>query len=253
MRFVWPIACYTLLEAVRGRLLLIAGLFAGVAVALAGFLAQIAITETAQVQSVIIAALLRIGTAFLLTTFVVTSMVREFGDKGVELLLAQPLPRWAYVAGKYSGYAAAATLVSIIAALPLLLYAPPAHVLAWTVSLAGEAMLVAAVSLFCVLSLTHVVAATAAVAAFYVLARSVDAIRILATTAGTPDDFLGRSIDGVLGALSLLVPRLDRLTQAGWLAEGASFDVVTSGLLQMAVFTAFILLASLFDFHRQNF
>lgn len=253
MRFVWPIAHYTLLEAVRGRLLLIAALLAIGALGLAGFLGQVAITETAAVSVTIIAALLRASAVFLLITFVVTSIVRESGDKGTELLLAHPLPRWAYVVGKFAGYVAAGVLVALIVALPLYLFAAPANVAGWTVSLAAELALLAAVSLFCVLSLKHVVAAIAAVAGFYVLARALDGVQIVAAGAGPTTTVGGRIADLLLEALALVLPRLDRMTEAAWLVSSVPVSALGMALVQAAVFTAVVLAASLFDFHRHSF
>lgn len=253
MRFIWPIAHYTLLEAVRGRLLVIAAVVAAGAFGLAAFIAQIAITEHSAVAVTIIAAVLRVGAVFLLTTFVVTSVVREFGDKGVELLLAYPMPRGAYVMGKYFGYAAAGALLALIVSLPLFFLAPPRLVAAWTLSLAVELAMLAAVGLFCVLSLTHVVAATAAVAAFYVLARALDAIQIIAASVGPADGWGGRIMDWTLAALALVMPRLDRMTQAAWLVDAVPASVLASGLGYTALFAALVLAASLFDFHRHHF
>jgi hypothetical protein len=51
------------------------------------------VTESAQVQVSLLAAFFRFAAVFLVATFVVTSLVLEFNDKGLELVLALPLPR----------------------------------------------------------------------------------------------------------------------------------------------------------------
>lgn len=253
MRFVWPIARCTLLEAVRGRLLAIVALAAAAALGVAAFLSQVAITEAAQVQSAIIAAGLRICAVFLLTSFVVTSVVREYADKGVELMLAQPMPRWAYLAGKFAGYAAAGVAVALIAALPLFALAPADRVLAWSLSLAAELLVMAAVSLFCVLSLTHVVAAMAAVGAFYVLARAIDGIRIIAAGAAHPESLTDRVANGFIEGLALVLPPLGRMTEASWLTDAVPAGAIGLALGQAGLYIALVLAAALFDLHRQNF
>jgi hypothetical protein len=253
MRFVWPIAYCTLLEALRGRLLAIVAAVAAAALGVAAFLSQVAITEAAQVQAAIISAVLRLCAVFLLTSFVVSSMVREFADKGVELLLSQPMPRWAYLFGKYAGYASTAVGVAFISSLPLLLVAPGERVLAWGTSLAAELLVVAAVSLFCVLSLSHVVAAMAAVAGFYVLSRAMDGIQIIATSGGPPDGLADRVSAGVVDALALVLPSFGRMTEAAWLTDTIPAGAVTMALVQSALYVSLILAASLFDLHRQNF
>ena len=73
--------------------------------------------------------MLRVASVFLVATFVITSMVREASDKGLELLLALPMPRAVYLAGKLAGfgiltvmdiesYAARAALDRVILQLP---------------------------------------------------------------------------------------------------------------------------------------
>ncbi len=75
-----PIAWFTVLESVRSRTLVLAVWIAVAALALALFVGQLALTEAAQTQSAIIAAVLRVCAVFLLATFVVSSVAREHAD-----------------------------------------------------------------------------------------------------------------------------------------------------------------------------
>ena len=109
MRMLLPsftIARYTLLEALRSRLPWLFVLVACACAGLAGFLQQLALTESGAVQTSLLAAALRLASVFLLATFIITSMAREAADRGLELLLALPMPRAAYLLGKLLGYAA---------------------------------------------------------------------------------------------------------------------------------------------------
>ena len=182
-KVVLSIARTTLLEALRSRMLWLVGVLLLVAVAAAAFLQQVALIETARIQAAIIAALLRACAGFLVAAFVVMSMVREFNDKVLELMLAQPWPRAAYLFGKFVGFSAAACLLAAILSVPLAFLAPPAQAAIWGLSLACELVILAAMSLFCVITLTHVVPALAAVLGFYVLGRSMAAIQIIARPA----------------------------------------------------------------------
>ena len=74
LRHILPIARYTLLEALRNRLLLLALILVAAGLAFTQFLQQVAITEANQIQTALLAALLRIGAVFMLAGFVVTSM-----------------------------------------------------------------------------------------------------------------------------------------------------------------------------------
>jgi ABC-type transport system involved in multi-copper enzyme maturation permease subunit len=147
---------------------LVAGVLA-LSLGFAAFLHQVALIESAQIQSAVVGALLRACAAFLTVSFVVMSMVREFNDKVFELMLAQPWPRAAYLFGKFAGFSTAAVALALALSLPLLLFAPVDRVLAWSFSLACELVILTAASLFFVMTLTHVVPALAAVFGFYVL------------------------------------------------------------------------------------
>ena len=103
LRAILPIARFTLIEALRNRLLWLALILVVAGLAFTRFLQQIAITESLQIQTALSAALLRFGAAFMIAGFVVTSMVREFNDKVVELILARPLKRSSYYLGKLVG------------------------------------------------------------------------------------------------------------------------------------------------------
>jgi len=96
MPIVASLARATLLEAVRNRLLWLAVIVVVIAFGLAQFLNQVAITESREIQTALLAAPLRVAAVFILAVFVITSMVRELSDKVTELLLSLPAPRFAY-------------------------------------------------------------------------------------------------------------------------------------------------------------
>ncbi len=113
MSKVLAIAQFTLLEAVRTRLLwLVLAALGGLLLA-SLFVQQLAIAESARVQTGFLAAGARLAVVFVLCLHVASSMAREFNDKGVELLLSLDLPRAGYYLGKLSGYVALALVVAI--------------------------------------------------------------------------------------------------------------------------------------------
>ncbi|MBE0627203.1 MAG: ABC transporter permease [Burkholderiales bacterium] len=254
LRHLLPIARYTLLEALRNRLLWLALILVAAGLAFTQFLQQVAITESSQIQAALLAAVLRVGAVFMLASFVVTSMVREFNDKVMELILSRPLRRGSYFFGKLAGYAAVALALALIASLPLALFAPAARVALWGLSLACELLLVTAFSLFCVFSLTQVISALSAVAGFYLLSRSIGALQIMAANPlGEPS--LGQQlVNFVVDAIAFLLPGLDRMTQTGWLIYDAPTQAEILGVLtQTAVYALLLSGAALFDLQRKNF
>lgn len=249
----FTIARYTLLEALRNRLLWLLLVVALGAVGLSGFLNELALTESRQLQAALLGALLRVAAVFLIATFVITSMVREANDKGLELLMALPLPRAVYLLGKLAGFAALAVLPAMLFGALALFFAPPSQAALWAVSLLCECWIVAAFSLLCVLTLSQVLPALAAAFAFYLLARAIGTLQLLGHGASTAhsagQQALGTAIDG----LSLLLPHLDRFTRSDWLVyhDGSAVDLLAIAA-QTAIYVALMAAAGLFDLYRKQ-
>jgi len=253
MRAATTIARYTLLEALRNRLLWLLLILALGAVAVSGFLDALALTESRQLQAALLGAVLRLAAVFLIATFVVTSMAREASDKGLELLLALPMPRAVYLFGKLAGYAALAVLPAALFGALGLFFAPPAQAGLWALSLLCECWIVAAFSVLCMLTLSQVLPALAAAFAFYLLARVVGALQLLGhgatLVAGASQRALNTGIDG----LSLLLPHFDQFTRSDWLVyhsgTGAELGYVVA---QTAIYVALMAAAALFDLYRKD-
>jgi ABC-type transport system involved in multi-copper enzyme maturation permease subunit len=255
LQHILPIARYTLIEALRNRLLWLTLALVAAGLALAQFLQQVAIAESNQIQVALLAAVLRVGAVFMLASFVVTSMVREFNDKVTELILSRPLQRGSYFFGKLAGYAAVALALALISSMPLALFAPAPRVILWGLSLACELLIVTSVSLFCVLSLAQVISALSAVTGFYLLSRAIGALQIIAANPLSDSTVLSQQfINLAIEAIAFLLPGLDRMTQTGWLIYNAPTPAEIMGLLaQTAVYLLLLCGAALFDLQRKNF
>jgi ABC-type Na+ efflux pump, permease component len=254
MRFVITLARITALEALRERVLWLAALVVLAGLGLAQFLQQVAITESREIQTAVLAALLRVSAAFIVAIVVIAGMARESSDKVTELLLSFPMPRGRYVMGKFLGYAAMAVLLAFVFAVPLAFYAQPAALLVWAISLVCELLIVAAVSVFCVLALSRTAPALAAVAGFYLLSRSMSAIQAMAHAAPGPVSFAEQLIARGVDAVALALPALDRMTQTEWLLRGVPGAGALGALAgQTAIYVALIGAAALFDLYRKNF
>ncbi|MBE3025769.1 hypothetical protein GQ37_000715 [Janthinobacterium sp. BJB1] len=253
LRPALTIARYTLLEALRSRLLWLFVLAACGGAGLAGFLQQLALTESAAVQTALLAAVLRLAGVFLLAAFIVTSMAREAADKGLELLLALPMPRAAYLLGKLLGYAALAGVPAVLFGLLMARFVPAAHGALWAASLLGELWIVAAFSLLCAASLQQALPALAATAGFYVLARMVGSLQLLAHGAQAGQSWPQQAMTGAVDVLALLLPRLDDFTRTEWLLYATGGWPALAGVAaQTAIYVALLASAALCDFYRRN-
>lgn len=250
---VVTLARYTLIEARRSGLPWLAAGCIAVAIALAAFLSQVAITESLQLQAALVAAFLRASAVFLVAVHVVTSVVRDNADKGFELVLSLPLSRSAFYAGKLAGHAGVGAAIATAFAAPLLLWSPPGTVLAWWISLLFETSLSAAVSLFFVVTLVNVVPALAAITGFYLLARSIAAFQAIATGPVADESVLGRIARWGVDGVAFVLPRLDLVTRTDWILYGAPAAAeLALAIGSLALYAGFACAAGLFDFHRRN-
>lgn len=253
MRAAVTIARYTLLEALRNRLLWLLLLTMAGAVALSGFLNELALTESRELQAALLGATLRLAAVFLIATFVVTSMAREANDKGLELLMALPLPRAVYLFGKLAGFAGLALLPAALFGALGLFFAPPAQAALWAFSLLCECWIMAAFSVLCMLTLRQVLPALAATFSFYLLARVIGALQLLGHGAGTGQSISQQALNTGIDGLALLLPHLNQFTRSDWLVyhSGSSAEL---GMIaaQTAIYVALLAAAALFDLHRKD-
>ncbi len=249
------IARYTALEALRTRFAWLVVCLVAAGFGLGTFTGALAITETAQTQAAIAAAMLRLASVFLIILFVTTSVHREFSDKSVELMLSLPLPRGGYYLGKLAGYSLVALLVALPLMLLMTLFASPLASLYWGLSLILELLLVCAISLMFAFSFSQVTASISAALLFYLLSRSMTAIQLMAHAPLTNQDTLAqRLITGMIDSLAYLLPNLDHFTRTDWLlyaSDGASglLLVVNQTLIYLLLLSA----VALFDLYRKNF
>ncbi len=247
------IAFYTLLEALRNRLTWLLLLVAFIGIGLSGFLNELALTESRQIQVAMLAAFLRFSAVFLLATFVVTSMVREFNDKGLELLLALPLPRAAYLLGKLLGFAALAVVPAVLFGLLTAFFTPLLQTTLWTISLICELWIVAAFSMLCVLTFNQIMAALSAVMGFYLLARAISAMQLIGNDPLSAHSTSQQVIGFVINSLSALLPHLDEFTRTDWLVyQTGTWATLSVLLLQSAICLTLLCAAALFDLYRKN-
>jgi ABC-type transport system involved in multi-copper enzyme maturation permease subunit len=273
---VLTISRFTLLEAVRTRLVWIVVVILALLFLGSVFVQHIAITETERMQIGFLAASTRMAAVLILSLYMAASVVREFNDKVVDLLLSLALPRAGYYLGKFIGFTGIAVAIAALATLTILavalfdmgwaklithsdignisaLVSSPA-LAGWGVSLALELTLVAALTLFCVITFAQIMPAISFVIAFYLLARSISAVRLLSTSQLlAPNEWSNRAIAHLVDALGWLLPDLHRFTSTAWLVDysGTLGDLYLN-VVQTLVYGSLLLGAGLFDLYRRN-
>ena len=247
-------ARFTVLEAWRTRLLLLFVVVLALISGMAFLLEQLAITESARLQIAFAAAATRFAAVFVLTLHILTSITREFNDKGLELILSFDLPRSHYILGRLFGFLLIATLLALMASVPQLILAPPVAALQWSLSLALELAIVAALSLFCVVTFAQLMPSASFVLGFYLLARALSAIRIMSDTPLTGGNTLSHQVMALLvDTLGLALPALDHYAQTTWLIDvGGGWSVLGANVVQTMLYVVLLGAATMFDFYRRN-
>jgi ABC-type transport system involved in multi-copper enzyme maturation permease subunit len=253
-RQIATLARFTVLEAARTRLMWIFIFTLVLVSGAAYFVHQLAITENARMQIAFAAAATRLVAVFVLSMHILTSIVREFNDKGLELTLSFNLRRADYIVGRFAGFMLIAVAMAFVAGLSQSILAPLPAVLQWTSALALELILVAALSVFSILTFTQVMPAASFVAGFYLLGRTITAIQLISAAAAANEETLSEQVTSwIITGLSLVLPALDRFAQSAWLVEApAGWLAVGACAVASMIYTALLIAAAMFDFYRRN-
>ena len=252
---VLTIAKYTCIEAIRNRffLLLLIGIL--IIFGLGEFVGEIAITETRQIQASILAFVLRFTAVLIISLFVISSLVREFNDNAVTMIISLPVPRYVYYFGKFAGFALLAFIISVLMSLPLWVYSPADQVVLWTISLMCELLILISVSMLFIFTLENILLAFTVVTAFYLLARSINTILLIGQSPILESTALSQKFMNILVVIiAYVLPDLDKFTQTDWLvyAHGTTQNLYFVGL-QTLIYLVFLSAAGLFDLYRKNF
>ncbi|MDX1518543.1 MAG: ABC transporter permease [Gammaproteobacteria bacterium] len=248
------IARYSFTEATRNRMFLLTLVGLVCAFGIAEFISELAITESSGFATSVLAPLLRLFCVFIIGLFIITSIVREFNDKGFDHMLALPYPRYVYYFGKLLGFGMLAAVVVFSVSIILLFYSGPGPGLFWCLSLILEVIIVVCLSLLFVFTFKQVTLAFSGVMAFYLLARSMETIQLISDSPLLQTDTLSQAfINGFLDLISFILPRLDMFARTEWLVY-ASLDMtsLTLNLLQTAVYVVLLSACSLFDLYRME-
>ena len=253
LKQIYTIAFYTLLEAMRNRLSWLMVVIALISIAFAGFLGDMALTESTQLQVALLAAFLRFSSVFLMATFVVTSMVREMNDKGLELLLALPLPRSSYLLGKLFGYAVLAMFPALLFGGLTVFFTPFHQSLIWISALIFELWIVVAFAILCVLSMHQILTALSATMGFYLLSRSISALLLIANDPLTSPSISQTWMQKIINGIASVLPHLDQFTQTEWLVYQTGHWFMLGPLWVQCLLSLVLLgAAAMFDLYRKN-
>jgi ABC-type transport system involved in multi-copper enzyme maturation permease subunit len=223
-------------------------------VMLASFAGTLSVVEADAIQSAVIGSYLRIAGVLVVCLFVLNAQVRELNDKGLDLVLALPIPRSSYFFGKLAGFASIAFFITVLFCLTLLFYTSSSQVALWGVSLFFELLIVTALSLLCLFTFNQLPAAFTTVFVIYLLSRVLTSLILVGHGPIMPKYVLVNELmNMVMAGLAFVLPALDRFTNSAWLVynTGTTDDlsfVVGQGVIYVTLLSA----AALLDFYRKN-
>jgi len=248
------ISYFTVLEAIRNKLFIFTVCFIVAMFGISGFVGDLAITQTSQLQSAMLGFVLRLLCIFLVSLFVITSTVREFDDKGFELLLSLSIPRWSYYFGKYIGFSLLSFIIAALIIQPLFIYSGYAEVLFWGISLFCELLIMVAASLFCLFTFGNITISFTIVSVFYLLARSISAIRLMSENPLVTGGALFKGfMEHLVEWIAVILPDFNIFTRSEWLIYGHVHAGTLMPVIGETVIYVFLLsCASLFDLYRKN-
>jgi ABC-type transport system involved in multi-copper enzyme maturation permease subunit len=250
---ILTIARFTFYEAVKNRLfiLTLAGLLC--VLGLTEFIGELAITEANSIRAILLGSGMRLFAVTTVALFVITSMVREFNDKGFELIASLPFPRSCYYFGKFLGFFLLSLVIAVATSLLLLIYSPASAVFFWLISLVCELTIIISLSLLCLLTFSNVTVAFMVVICFYILARSIYAIQLISNSPILEFyTYSQQFMRMVTDAMAFLLPGLHNFTRSDWLVYGVELHDIKMVIVQTVIYLSLLSAAGLFDLYRKN-
>lgn len=255
LRAAAVVGASTLVETLRSRLLLVSLVFALVLVALSVAAASVSFAEQSRlIVDVGLAAASGIGSLITISLTVIT-FANEIDKRTAYSVLARPIPRWAFVLGKYLGVVAAMEMVVALmtgaTASLVWLYGDPVPAALWGSAWLTfiEITVVAGVSLFFSTMTVPVLAATYSVCVLMVGNLAGD---ILSLALRLEAD--GRILGLVLHYCYFIPPDLEKLSLRTHAANNLAvpFDHLATGTLYGLLYAAAALVLAMWVFSKRK-
>jgi len=249
---------YVLKGAFRDRLFLSFFIVFLIVASLSFFMGDAAATEKNYFALVFMGGSMRLTACAGLVLFVVFFIQRSRDSRNVEFILSHPVGKLQFVISYIAAFALLAVLCCAAMGAFMMLMLPQLDIggfILWLASMAAELSIMTAVAFFFAMFLRS--AAIAAMAAFglYALSRMMGQILSIIdhNAAGAWSNTI---LEGIMQAISMVMPRLDLMGQTGWLLYGPAPEshvgltfIAAHGLAYIAL----LVTASYIDLRRKQF
>lgn len=247
------VAHYTVLEAVRTRVLHFGAAALAAWFVLALFIGELALTESARMRTAVFAGGARLLLVFVVSLHVAHSIAREYGDRTLELLLGRPISRREYYVGKFAGCVAIALVLATLASSATLGETRPTAAVAWGCGLALELVIVTALTLFAASSIGHLLPAMLVTLSFYLLARMSTSLLSLVHASTVIGDGPGmRLVVAFADLLVCVLPDLSRFAPTTALLGESANPMLAYAGSQTLLYCVILACAGMLDLQRKD-
>jgi ABC-type transport system involved in multi-copper enzyme maturation permease subunit len=248
---------FLLLGVLNLRLFVLVTILLAAALLLSSFITELAIVNSEKIAAALMADLLRYSLVFLTILLITTSVAQDFEFKQFERLLTMPISRWQYIAAQILAIVTIASVL-VLPVLPVVGFNAGFDIAVyWTIGLWFEILLVGVLALVAILALEKIPPAIFFTLAVYLLAKLSGLISQILTESVKHSDgaAANRFADLVFNGILHLVPRLEAFAQNDvFFNESQEFSTLLLGqLATVAIYIAFLIVVSLFDFYRKEF
>lgn len=246
---------YVITAAIRDKLIIGLCVLLLMAISLSLFMGSAALTEQDQFAAVFAAGSIRVLNCLGLVLFIVFFMRRSFEGRDIEFMLSRPVARLQLILSFSAGFSVLAVFVGLVSGLCVIALSPhlfsAGHIL-WMSSLIIENIIMVNVALFFSMILTSAATCAFASFGFYVLSRMMS--QLLGIIDSDKDIGSFAKLGGVMEGVSMLMPRLDLMTQTSWLVYGMPENIGYPFLiLQGFIYGGLIVWAAYIDLRFRQF
>jgi len=247
---------YLMLGILNLRLFVLVSILVIAAVLLSSFIAELAIINSRQIATAVLADFLRYSFVFLALLLVTTNVADDFEFRQFERLLTMPISRWQYIAAQFLTIASIAFILILPVLLVIAIASSIEVALYWSAALWLEILLVGLVGLLAILSLEKIPQAIFFSVAVYLLAKLSGLIgQMLSESVYLSDGGLAnRFSESVFSGILYVIPRLEAFAQNDVFFEPHGLSVILLNQLStVSVYSLFLMAACLIDFYRKEF
>ena len=247
---------FLLLGILNLRLVVLVSILLLVSVLLSSFIAELAIINSDQIATAVLADFLRYCLVFLALLLVTTNVAEDFEFKQFERLLTMPVARWQYIAAQFLVVASIAAMLVLPVFVILSLLSTLELALYWSVALWLEILLVGLLGLLAILSLEKIPQAVFFSLAVYMLSKLSGLIsQMLAESVDLSDGgFANRISELIFSGILHVIPRIEAFAQNNVFFEPSGLsEILLNQLGTVSLYSLFLLAVCLIDFYRKEF